>query len=252
MKWSIEIQETSLECSNLEDLLTALGYKLIQGTSFHEMTADKLDSCRSAGEVFELAKTIREAFKGAANVDPEFALGSVVDHSCTPAKRHAFLEVDSIVQKQQVSSATLIVCPPKNLSAENVEAWKEKQAKTRYESKLEDQLSRLVPVLKHPEAEKILEFLSVSEPTGEVLYKAYELMVGPKSNRKDFHSRYGIEANDFNRFKDAVHNPDVSGDWARHAVGEKLNSDNPMTRHEAKSFVHRIAELWVKECARLP
>ena len=72
-------------------------------------------------------------------------------------------------------------------------------------------------------------------------------MEGPLDNRNKFQNRYGIEKEEFNRFKDAVHNPMVTGAWARHAREEKLNSANPMTKNEAEQFVRQLASKWLDD-----
>ena len=74
------------------------------------------------------------------------------------------------------------------------------------------------------------------------MYKIYELVEGHPSRRKEFHERFGISKLEFQRFSDAVHNPVVSGELARHAYEDKPKTDNPMTIAEAKSFVVGIAK----------
>jgi hypothetical protein len=81
--------------------------------------------------------------------------------------------------------------------------------------------------------------------TGGSLYKIYELAEGHPFRRKEFHKRFGISEIDFKRFSDAVHNPAVSGELARHAYEEKPKTENPMTIAEAKSFVVTIANRWL-------
>jgi hypothetical protein len=60
-----------------------------------------------------------------------------------------------------------------------------------------------------------------------------------------FHSQFGIPKADFDRFKDAVHNPVVSGDLARHAYPDSPKTANPMTLQEAESFVRALAKKWL-------
>jgi hypothetical protein len=43
MKWAVEIQETSLERRNLEDLLNGLGFALIDGIQFPAFTSPEID-----------------------------------------------------------------------------------------------------------------------------------------------------------------------------------------------------------------
>jgi hypothetical protein len=79
MKWAVEIQKTNLERRNLEDLLNGLGFALIDGVQFPAFTSPEIDGCDTAAAVFEIAKQLRAAFTGPAQVDPTFALGSVID-----------------------------------------------------------------------------------------------------------------------------------------------------------------------------
>lgn len=95
-----------------------------------------------------------------------------------------------------------------------------------------------------------IELLCIENPSGETLYKIYELAEGHPSNREAFHDELGIDKEQFNRFKDAIHNPAVTGDWARHAYGQRLNSADPMTREEAEQFVRRIADRWLLSIRR--
>ncbi len=46
-------------------------------------------------------------------------------------------------------------------------------------------------------------------------------------------------------FSDAVHNPVVSGDLARHAYEKDPKTSNPMTIREAETFVMQLAERWL-------
>ena len=66
MKWAVEIQETSLERRNLEDLLNGLGFALIDGIQFPAFTSPEIDECDTAAAVFEIAQQIRAAFVGSA------------------------------------------------------------------------------------------------------------------------------------------------------------------------------------------
>ncbi len=77
MKWAVEIQVTSLERRNLEDLLNGLGFALIEGIEFPAFTSPEIDEYDTAADVFEKAKQVRAAFAGPAQIDPSFALGSV-------------------------------------------------------------------------------------------------------------------------------------------------------------------------------
>ena len=91
----------------------------------------------------------------------------------------------------------------------------------------------------------MLELLSIENPSGETIYKIYELAEG-KSNRDAFHTKFGISEDQFNRFRDAVHNPTVTGDWARHARKDSPKTTNPMSKCEAVDFVRQIAVKWLE------
>jgi hypothetical protein len=88
--------------------------------------------------------------------------------------------------------------------------------------------------------------LTIAHPSGEIIYKIYELAEGHPHNRRAFHAQFGISADQFNRFKDAVHNPKVSGEWARHAYEDPPKTTNPMSKNEAEHFVRQIATKWLE------
>lgn len=246
MKWAIEIQKTSLSRRNLADLLNGLGFSLIDGIEYPAIACSAIDACGTAAEAFEIAKEVRTVFKGPSKIDPEFGLGSVIDYSTTPPRRHAFLEVDSCVTKMTMGTVTLTVSPPAGLSPTELAKWNEEHEERQYQATLERQRALLEPAYLNPRAAKAIELLCIEAPSGETLYKIYELAEGPPSNRAAFQAQFGIDMNQFNRFKDAVHNPSVSGDWARHAYHQKPNSADPMTKAEAEQFVRGIADRWLQ------
>lgn len=245
MKWAVEIKKTGLGHRNLIDLLNGLGFELVDGVDFEAMYSPYFDDFETAAEVWAEAKKIRAAFTGPASIDPEFVLGSVIDYSTAERKRHMFLEPEPIYLKATFGSATLTLSPPSNLSPEELKEWEDKRAEQEYKSKLEAQRERLEPVFLEPRASKVLELLSAKNQTRETLYKIYEIMEGHPSNRKEFQHQFQISENEFTRFCDAVHNPVVSGDLARHAYEDKPKSDCPMTINEATIFVQVLAKKWL-------
>lgn len=245
MKWAIEIQKTGLEPRNLGDLLHGLGFQLVDGVDFKAMYAPFFDDLDSAKEVWEEAKKVRHSFTGPASIDPEFTLGSVIDYSTKERKRHAFLEANSIRLKVTLGSATLTVSPPAGLSPAEIKRWEEERAEQEYQAKLERQRKKLEPAYLEPRASKVLELLTIEKHTGESLYKIYEIMEQHPSNRKDFQTQFSIAQIDFKRFSDAVYNPVVSGDLARHAYEEKPKTSNPMTIGEAETFIQVLAKKWL-------
>lgn len=245
MRWAIEIQNSSLERRNLADLLYGLGFDLVEGLDFEAVYSPYFDSLETAAEVWEEDKKIREAFTGPAAIDPEFVLGSIIDYSPEGSKRHVFLELEPIQITASFHSATLRVSPPSNLSKEEKIEWEKNRAELDYQAKLERQRAKLEPSYLDPKAQKILKELNEENHTGESLYKIYEIMEGHPLNRKEFQSRFGISIHEFSRFGDAVHNPAVSGDLARHAYSEKTKTDNPMTFEEATAFIQTLAKKWL-------
>lgn len=250
MKWAIEVQKTSLEQRNLADLLKGLGFDLIQEKECPVLWSPTIDACATAADAFEIAKDVRAAFKGPANVDPEFALGSVIDYATSPPRRHAFLEAASSVINISCCTATITVSPPNGLSSNELAKWHEEHNERQYQSALERQRALLEPAFLDPKAAKAIELLCTENPSGETLYKIYELAEGHPSNRSVFHAEIEIDKEQFNRFKDAVHNPAVTGDWARHAYQQKPNTTDPMTRAEAEQFVRRVADRWLQSIRR--
>lgn len=246
IRWAIEIQNTSLDLRNLTDLLDGLGFTLIDRFGSPAFTSTDINTCDTAAIVFEKAKDLRTAFTGPAQVDPSFKLGAVIDFSCNPPKRTLFMEVESAVVKCSVDDTILTVSPPKGLSKKELEKWKCEKIEQEYQNRLKEQRAKLEPVFFNPRAAKIIELLSENSLSGEKLYKAYELAEGHPNNRKFFQAQFCISREEFNRFKDVVHNPKVSGDWARHAYEDEPKSNNPMTKKEAENFVRRIAVKWLE------
>ena len=245
MKWAIEIQKTSLQRRNLGDLLQGIGFDLVDGVDYPAFTASAIDTCTTPVEVFEIAKKVRAAFKGPAKVDPEFILGSVIDFSTKPPRRHAFLEVDSCVMRITAGVTKLTISPPSGISPAELAKWYEVNEERQYQAALEHQRSLLEPAYLNPRAAKAMELLNIKAPTGETLYKIYELAEGHPTNRVAFQAEFGVEKDLFNRFKDTVHNAAVSGEWARHAYQGELNSSDPMTKAGAEQFVRGIAARWL-------
>jgi hypothetical protein len=99
----------------------------------------------------------------------------------------------------------------------------------------------------------MLELLKRDTHTGESMWKIYELAEGklPKRKpqreleRKKFHEKFGVSEDEFKRFQDTVHNPVVSGDFARHAYEDSTRTPNPMTIGEAERFVMSLAKKWL-------
>jgi hypothetical protein len=245
MKWAVEVQKSGLARRNLGDLLTDLGFHLVDGIEFDAFTSPSLDQYDTAGEVWSEAKHLRQAFTGPAGIDPEFTLGSVIDYSSDPPKRHAFLEPEPIQITVSFGKPTLIVSPPLGLSKNQLAEWYEKHAEQEYQAKLEAQRAKLEPAYLCSRASKVLELLAIDDPTGETLYKIYELAEGHPSRRSNFHNRFGVSKDEFDRFGDAVHNPAVSGDWARHAYESKPRTSNPMSMNEAEAFIRELAKKWL-------
>jgi hypothetical protein len=214
VRWAVEIQKTSLAKRNLADLLRGLGFELVEGVEYPALASPNIDACATAADAFETAKRVRSAFKGPAQIDSEFVLGSVIDFSTNPPRRQAFLEVDSCVMKMTMGTVTLTVSAPSGLSPTELERWNADYEERQYQAQLERQRSRLEPAFMNPIAAKVLEFLSTENPSAETVYKIYELAEGHPDNRVEFHKRFKISRDEFDRFRDVVHNPSVSGDWA--------------------------------------
>jgi hypothetical protein len=147
--------------------------------------------------------------------------------------------------KQYAEHVALTVSPPAGLSKEALVAWKASREEQEYQEKLESQRSKLEPAFREPRASKILELLKRESHSGETLYKIYELVEGHPRKRKQFQAQFGVPKDEFDRFADAVHNPVVSGDLARHAYDDQPQTKNPMTIHEAEQFVVDLAKRWL-------
>ena len=155
------------------------------------------------------------------------------------------MELSSCIITTSVGSVTATVHPPDDLSTEQLAEWTRRRAEQEYQTRLEVQRAMLEPAIREPRAAKLLSLLKRKSHTGETLYKIYELAEGKPSSRKEFQARFGVSEGEFRRFEDAVHNPVVSGDLARHAYEKKPKTDNPMSLTEAELFVTSIARCWM-------
>lgn len=245
MRWAIEIKKTSLERRNLSDLLHRLGFNIVEGIKYPALTSPKIDSCLTAMDVFNESKDVQEKFD-VAQVDTDFTLGAVIDYSTNPPREHVFVELCDTVRVGDECFVTVL--PPKGLSPTELEQWKMKREEQEYQAKLEQQVSNLEPLFscKGKEAVRVSKLLSTDKPNGEILYKIYEIAEGHRDNRKMFHPLFGIDEDQFKRFKDAIHNPSVTGDFARHGYHDNPKTSNPMTKEEAESFVRDIANKWLQ------
>jgi hypothetical protein len=147
-------------------------------------------------------------------------------------------------------SPTITISAPKGLTSDELAKWHEEHNERQYQTALERQRALLEPAFIDPKAAKAIELLCIENPSGETLYKIYELAEGHTSNRSAFHAEFEIGNEQFNRFKDAIHNPAVTGDWARHAYHQEPNTLDPMTRAEAEQFVRWVAERWLHSIRR--
>lgn len=249
MNWSVAIQSTGLEERNLGDILQALGYRMTNGPEGLVFSSDEMARCTAAADVFELAKKVRSVFRGPAKIDEEFQIGNVIEYSCTPPKRHAFLEVADCVSHTTCSAASITISPPQGLNEGGLAAWNREQDERNYQAQLQRQLKRAVPTFHNGNASLVLEFLNLKEQTGETLFKVFELMVGDADNervKKRFLTSFRVSEEKFRQFSDAVHNRTVSGDWARHATMRQPKSDQPMSKADAEAFIRRLADEWLE------
>jgi ATP-dependent exoDNAse (exonuclease V) alpha subunit len=246
MRWAFQVERTTLDRRNLFDLLEHVGYEPIDvpGSEI-ALRSESLDTLTNAADVWDHAKRLRELVANVTEIDPEFALGPVVDLSGEVPKRHHFLEVESCISTTSVGSVTLSVHPPDDLSAQQLCEWTRRRAEQEYQTRLEAQRAMLEPAFRDPRAAKLLHLLKRKSHTGETLNKIYELAEGHPSRRKEFQARFGISEVEFKRFADAVHNPIVSGDLARHAYEDKPKTANPMSLAEAEAFAKGIAQRWL-------
>lgn len=246
MKWAFQIERTTLSLRNLHDLLGSIGYQGVDVPG-QELVfwSETLEGCSNPDEVWEEAKRLRELISEITEIDPEIVLGPVLDLTTEEVKRYQFAEVKSGITATASISATLTVSPPAGLSEEQIAEWNERRVEQQYQIKLEAQRAKLEPAFQEPRAAKVLRLLKRSNHNGESLYKIYELAEKHPSHRDNFHAKFKIAKDEFRRFTDAVHNPVVSGELARHAYEGKPKTSNPMTFAEAQSFVFDIAKRWL-------
>jgi hypothetical protein len=246
MKWAFQVERTTMDHRNLLDLLDSIGYQPADAPGL-DLTfwSETLETCLNANEVWEEAKRIRDLISEVTEIDPEFALGPVIDLASGKPKRHHFLEVKSGIIVTTALDAAITVSPPDNLSEEQLIEYYRSRAEQEYKTKLEAQREKLEPAFREPRAVKVLKLLKRDSHNGESLYKIYELMEGHPSRRKEFQEQFGISKLEFQRFSDAVHNPVVSGEFARHAYEDNPKTEKPMTIGEAQSFVVGLTQKWL-------
>ncbi len=182
--------------------------------------------------------------------------GGVIDYSGATPARHVFLEAKTIVAKASFGGS-LTISSPQGLSDEERERWENKQAEAEYQAKLEAQLARLEPAYRDETAAKVLELMKTENPSGADVFKIYELMAGPKRKHQAFNKQFGIEEREFKRFTDAVYNPLVTEDWARHGYQDRPKTSNPMSTDLLRAgwniFVgRRPHEHGVRRCSDKP
>lgn len=246
MRWAFEGERTGLEPRNLIDLVESVGYKAVEVPGRRiVLCSDSMEGYSTPGEVWEQTKRLRELMVSVTEIDKEFTIGPVLDMSVEPPKRHIFLEAEPLRVKITVGTATLEILPPPGLSEEELAAWTNRKTEQEYQSKLKAQKTKLIPAFRETRAAKLLQLLKQKSHTGDSLHKIYELAEGHPSQRKTFQNRFGVSESEFKRFTDAVHNPVVSGELARHAYEEKPKTPNPMSMGEAQSFVVGLAMRWL-------
>ena len=245
MMWAIELKASSLDRRNLVDLLNGLGIALVEGVDCDALYSPSFDSLELSADVWAEGIKLREAFSGPGHIDSEFTIGAVIDYSKDKPIRHYFLECESGRYTVTVGTITLRTYPSPNLSSEERREWKNRNEELTYQSKLELQRQKLEPAYLNLRGSAVLKLLGQDKHTGESLYKLYETLEEHPSKRKEFQAQFGITMEQFKRFGDAVHNPVVSGDFARHAYKETPKTSNPMTMQEAQKFVVTLGMKWL-------
>ena len=245
MNWAVEIRHSGLDRRNLRDLLLALDFQVVDGIDCLAFTSADMNAMQSTAEIWALAKKLRSAMLSPSNVDPHFELGAVIDFTTVPPKRCAILEPETINLTTIFGSANLTVSRPLGMSIEQNAKWEADCQEREYQVKLESQRFKLEAVFNEPRARQVLELLNLVTQDGATLYKIYELAEEHPTKRSQFQKGMGISKGEFDRFKDTVHNPAVTGDWARHAYSDPPKTLNPMTISEAEVFVREIAWRWL-------
>ena len=242
----IEIRNSDLEKINIKNLLSELRFTLLDTENGIAFTSDELNEYDTLKEVFRVAKKLRAALTGPSMVDPNFILGDVIEVDTSPQRHHKIIEL--LPGKYEISGETigLKVSPPKGLSIDQKKIWKITNKEKKDNDKFKRQRTRFLASYFNPKADEIMDLCDRKSLTGTDVYKLYELMEGEPSNRVNFHSDFGIEKEQFKRFKDAVHNRKVTGNWARHAKEEEPKSENPMTKKEAIKFIKDLGERWLE------
>ena len=245
MRWIVEIKNSGLQKRNLKKLLYEVGFTLLDTEEGIAFTSDEINEYNSPQEVYHVAKKLRAALTGPSLIDPNFRLGDVVEVNVNPQRHHVIMELLPVSYELTFAPLELKVSPSKGLSSEQKKNWEITKKEKEDKDKFKRQKTRLVASYLNSKADKVMELCARISLTGTDVYKIYELLEG-ESDRKQFHIIYGIKKEEFDSFKDAVHNEKVTGDWARHIREDKLNSENPMTKKEAIRFIKDLAERWLE------
>lgn len=244
MLWSLVISDTSLDSRLLGDLLAELDIAVFQYEGRTEITSPSWDQVQTADEIWEIAKRLGDAIKPVLASDTlQFAFIREWRNEAF-VKNHSFWPTASLVATGHMT-ATGFGLPPAHFTDEQKAEWIAAQVEQRYQSELREKRTRLKAAYHDERAQKVMEILSEDVQTGLSLFKIYELIKGTQGTAK-FHAQFHISNDDFDRFRDAVHNPAVHGDFARHAIPGPPRTTNPMTQDEAISFVTDLANAWFK------
>ena len=249
MKYAVEIEKSGLDPRNLVDLLHGTGYQVVNMPHARVLYNPEFDRLKSPSEALTMIHKLKDIIQN-TGIDGEFFLGAVFDYSSEKTAQYISLEEEIIATEGKFNESSLTVLAPSELSKAQKESWKNKHREREYETKLRSQRVRLKAAIKDPRVSRVLTLLSNKSPTGETLYKAYEIMEEHPSKRQQFHSQFNIPVNEFKRFGDTVHNQAVSGELARHAYKEKPKTTNPMTFNEATRFIEELANSWILSIAK--
>jgi hypothetical protein len=249
VSWIVEITKSSLPVEDLETILHSMGCVIARRPTNACVSHLHIDQHVTSEEAFAAAARVRAALRGPGLPDPEFEVGAVVDQST--GQRHYRMESAAGRITLTGHAVMLHIAATASLLPEEREAAQFRQAEAEHTRRLVLMSRNARAAYKRDEAKIVLELLQRPTFDSKAVWGVWESIKACfRGHGEDAcRNHFGISLDEFQRFKEAVQKPAVSGEWARHVVGQPPTTANPMSIAEAKEFIRRVAERWLDDVA---